>query len=40
VGKELAKEIVQVWLETPFAGGRHKKRLDKIETLEKENFKK
>ena len=23
VGKELAKEIVRVWLETPFAGGRH-----------------
>jgi ribose 5-phosphate isomerase B len=40
VGKELAKEIVQVWLDTPFAGGRHKKRLDKIEALEKQNFKK
>jgi ribose 5-phosphate isomerase B len=40
VGKELAKEIVKVWLETPFAGGRHKKRLEKIEALEKEKFKK
>jgi len=40
VGKELAKEIVKVWLETPFAGGRHKRRLEKIETLEKEKFKK
>jgi len=39
VGKELAKEIVKVWLETPFAAGRHKKRLEKIEALEKENFK-
>lgn len=39
VGKELAKEIVKVWLETPFAGGRHKRRLEKIEALEKENFK-
>src|SRR5512139_4090702 len=39
VGKELAKEIVKVWLETPFAGGRHKKRLEKIEALEKERFK-
>jgi ribose 5-phosphate isomerase B len=38
VGKELAKEIVKVWLETPFAGGRHKRRLEKIETLEKEKF--
>ncbi len=40
VGKELAKEIVKVWLQTPFAGGRHKRRLEKIEALEKENFKK
>jgi ribose 5-phosphate isomerase B len=39
VGKELAKEIVKVWLETPFAGGRHRRRLEKIEALEKENFK-
>ncbi len=39
VGKELAKEIVKVWLETPFAGGRHKKRLEKIEALEQEKFK-
>ncbi len=40
VGKELAKEIVKVWLETPFAGGRHKRRIEKIEALEKVNFKK
>lgn len=39
VGKELAKEIVKVWLETPFAGGRHKRRLEKMEALEKEKFK-
>ena len=39
VGKELAKEIVKVWWETPFAGGRHKRRLEKIEMLEKERFK-
>ena len=38
VGKELAKQIVKVWLETPFAGGRHRRRLEKIETLEKEKF--
>ena len=38
VGKELAKEIVRVWLETSFAGGRHKRRLEKIEALEKEKF--
>jgi ribose 5-phosphate isomerase B len=39
VGKGLAKEIVKIWLETPFAGGRHKRRLEKIEALEKEKFK-
>ena len=39
VGKELAKEIVKVWLETPFAEGRHKRRLEKIEALEREKFK-
>ena len=39
VGKELAKEIVKVWLETPFAGGRHRRRLEKIEVLEREKFK-
>jgi ribose 5-phosphate isomerase B len=40
VGRELGKEIVRIWLETAFAGGRHKKRLEKIEALERENFKK
>jgi ribose 5-phosphate isomerase B len=39
VGKELAKEILKLWLNTPFAGGRHKRRLEKIEALEKQNFK-
>jgi ribose 5-phosphate isomerase B len=38
VGKELAKEIVRVWLETPFAGGRHQRRLEKIEALERKHF--
>ncbi len=39
VGKGLAKEIVKIWLETSFSGGRHKARLEKIEALEKKNFK-
>ena len=39
VGKDLAKEVVRVWLNTPFAGGRHQKRLDKIAALERERFK-
>lgn len=34
-GIELAKAIVRVWLETPFGGGRHQKRLDKIAEIEK-----
>jgi ribose 5-phosphate isomerase B len=40
VGKELAREIVRIWLETPFAGGRHQRRLEKIEAIEEKNFKK
>lgn len=38
VGRALAREILRVWLETPFAGDRHQRRLDKIEALEKRNF--
>ena len=34
-GKGLAREMVKVWLEASFAGGRHQKRLDKISELEK-----
>jgi len=33
-----AAEIVRVWLETPFEGGRHERRLAKIVELEKRNF--
>ncbi len=40
VGRELAKAIVRIWLETPFAGGRHERRLEKIASLEEKNFKK
>ncbi|MGB9629918.1 MAG: ribose 5-phosphate isomerase B [Thermodesulfobacteriota bacterium] len=40
VGKGLAKEIVRLWLATPFEGGRHQRRLEKIEALEEKNFKK
>lgn len=34
--KSLAKEILEVWLATPFAGGRHQRRLDKISQLERD----
>jgi ribose 5-phosphate isomerase B len=33
-GKGLAEEIVKAWLDTPFEGGRHQKRIDKITTWE------
>jgi ribose 5-phosphate isomerase B len=35
IGKGVALEIVKTWLETDFAGGRHQKRLDKIQAIEK-----
>lgn len=34
VGKDLAKEIVRVWLSTEFEGGRHLLRLEKIKRIE------
>lgn len=35
LGGELAKKIVREYLETPFEGGRHARRLEKIAALEK-----
>ena len=37
VGHGLAREIVKVWLSTPFEGGRHQKRLDKITQFDESN---
>ncbi len=34
IDKETAKEIVRIWFATPFEGGRHQKRLDKIKAIE------
>ncbi len=34
VGKGLADEIVATWLDTPFEGGRHSDRLNKIDHIE------
>jgi len=31
---EVAREVVAVWLETQFAGGRHQRRVDKIRAIE------
>ncbi len=33
--KALAREILKVWLETGFEGGRHQRRLDKIKEVER-----
>ncbi len=35
LGDELAKAIVKIWLETPFEGGRHRRRIEKIAEIEK-----
>ena len=34
-GREVAVEMLKQWLATPFEGGRHKRRLDKIDEIEK-----
>jgi ribose 5-phosphate isomerase B len=39
VGKDLAKEIVRTWIETPFEGGRHQDRLKKITLIEHRTLK-
>ncbi len=39
LGDELAKEIVRVWLQTPFEGGRHERRVKKISDIEKKFLK-
>lgn len=35
-GERLALEIVDVWLDTAFEGGRHQRRVDKVTALENE----
>ncbi len=34
IGEGLASEIVDTWLNTPFEGGRHQRRLDKINEID------
>jgi ribose 5-phosphate isomerase B len=36
MGENRAKQITDIWLETEFAGGRHKRRVDKIKQLDNE----
>jgi ribose 5-phosphate isomerase B len=35
IGEALARQIVRTWLETPFAGGRHARRVEKIMETER-----
>ena len=39
VRPELAVQIVELWLKTEYAGGRHQRRLDEIAAIEDKNFK-
>jgi len=39
IGKDIAKEITDVWLATKYEGGRHDRRLNKIKDIEKKNMK-
>jgi ribose 5-phosphate isomerase B len=34
----LASEILKVWLDTPFDGGRHQRRLDELSAIEEEEY--
>jgi ribose 5-phosphate isomerase B len=36
VAPELAEEILRVWLETPFDGGRHQHRIDQVSDIERQ----
>jgi ribose 5-phosphate isomerase B len=40
ISQETAREILAVWLSTPFAGGRHQRRVDKIVNIEERHSKK
>ncbi len=40
ISAETAREILAVWLETPFAAGRHQRRVDKIRAIEERHTKK
>ncbi len=39
IGVNLARQILKTWLETPFAGGRHSRRAEKIVAIEQKYLK-
>ncbi len=40
ISPEAAREILAIWLSTPFAGGRHQRRVDKIRSIEERGTRK
>jgi ribose 5-phosphate isomerase B len=38
LGEELMEQMVRVWLDTPFEGGRHARRVEKIARIEAEQY--
>jgi ribose 5-phosphate isomerase B len=38
LGEELMAQMVRVWLDTPFEGGRHARRVEKIAQIEAEEY--
>lgn len=36
LGEEVSARLIKIWLETPFEGGRHARRIDKIAQIESE----
>jgi len=38
MGDELSKRVMKIFLETPFDGGRHERRVNKISRIEEENL--
>ncbi len=39
LGRGLALEIVEAWINTEFEGGRHSRRVDMIKEIEKKHYK-
>lgn len=37
VGEKIVDRLVEIWLDTPFEGGRHARRIDKICSMERSN---
>ena len=35
IGENLARQILDVWLHTPWGGGRHARRVEKIDEIER-----